>query len=52
MQLHVVASTRRCAQCEVNLYFAGAEQPTQNQTPIRCGLTVEGISNSPGSDDD
>jgi hypothetical protein len=28
------------------------KKPTQNQTPISCRLTVEGILNSPGSDDD
>ena len=31
---------------------APVKKPTQNQTPIRCRLTVEGILNSPGSDDD
>jgi hypothetical protein len=30
---------------------APVKKPTQNQTPIRCRLTVEGILNSPGSDD-
>jgi hypothetical protein len=31
---------------------APVKKPTQNQTPIRCRLMVEGILNSPGSDDD
>ena len=31
---------------------APVKKPTQNQTPIRYRLTVEGILNSPDSDDD